>query len=50
MHSGFAPEDEKDSYRTGWHNFLVQIKYLVEQGDAWQPVEWDMGELVGMKE
>jgi uncharacterized protein YndB with AHSA1/START domain len=47
FHSGFAPEDEHDAYRSGWHNFLVQIKYLTEQGDAWSPVEWDLVEAVG---
>ena len=41
-HSGFAPDTRHDSYINGWHNFLVQIKYLVEQGDAWSPVEWQV--------
>lgn len=47
VHSGFAPDESFDPYRTGWHDFLVQIKYLVEQGDAWQPPELEMVEAVG---
>lgn len=46
MHSGFAPDARPDSYRSGWHGFLVQIKYLVERGDAWRPSEWDIAEAV----
>ncbi len=46
VHSGFAPDSRQDSYRTGWHNFLVQIKYLVEEGDAWQPLKWEIVDAV----
>jgi uncharacterized protein YndB with AHSA1/START domain len=46
VHSGFAPDSRQDSYRSGWHNFLVQIKYLVEEGDAWQPLQWDIVDAV----
>lgn len=46
IHSGFAPDDRHDSYRTGWHGFLVQIKSLVELGDAWTPVEWEIADAI----
>ena len=47
MHSGFAPDARHGSYRTGWHGFLVQIKSLVELGDKWQPLEWEIKDAVG---
>ncbi len=46
VHSGFAPDQRQDSYRAGWHGFLVQIKYLVERGDAWQPLEWEVADAI----
>jgi uncharacterized protein YndB with AHSA1/START domain len=42
VHSGFAPDASYDSYRTGWHGFLVQIKYLIEVGDERAAVEWEV--------
>ncbi|CAN5794197.1 hypothetical protein BH23CHL2_BH23CHL2_15220 [soil metagenome] len=48
MHSGFAPDDRHDSYRTGWHGFLVQIKYLIERGDSWTPLEWEVEDTVAV--
>ena len=42
MHSGFAPDARHDSYRSGWHGFLVQIKYLIEEGLDRTTVGWEV--------
>lgn len=36
VHSGFAPERPMEDYRVGWMHYLQRIKFLAEQGDAWQ--------------
>ncbi len=45
MHSGFAPDARHDSYRTGWHSFLVQIKTLLER-DGWAPPSFEIVDAV----
>ncbi|MEZ4520689.1 MAG: SRPBCC domain-containing protein [Thermomicrobiales bacterium] len=48
VHSGFAPDARHDSYRTGWLGFLVQIKYLVEEGPDRSPVDWEIIDAVAV--
>ncbi|HUG13379.1 MAG TPA: SRPBCC domain-containing protein [Thermomicrobiales bacterium] len=39
VHSGFAPDQEREDYRIGWLHFLNRIKHMVEQGPEWRPIE-----------
>lgn len=36
VHSGFGTDRINDDYSTGWLKFLNSLKFLVEEGSAWQ--------------
>ncbi len=36
VHNGFADERTHEDYYGGWGDFLVRLKYMVEQGPSWE--------------
>jgi uncharacterized protein YndB with AHSA1/START domain len=43
VHSGFADDDLAEQLRQGWPSRLVELKRILELGDAWQPLKLDQG-------
>ncbi len=39
VHSGFDDDALAEQFRQGWPGFLVELKRILELGEAWQPIQ-----------